>query len=302
MVKTTRTCALLSLLVTLSLQAQNNKIVGLIRVRNEANTIEQHLKALACYTHALVVLNNASGDKTVDVIRSLQNECSIEKILHKSFWYEDDAADYNRMLFVGREIGGTHFIVLNSDELFSANCQDNNLLKEKILSLQPGDQLVANKIRLWMELDRYRVDGGYSIEAVAFCDDGTAKFSDDARLPKNLCGEKVKLLPFHRYGVLSCQNVDWTNITIKTIWKKCFERITWPSKPAQELNEKYQRPAIDSSIRIMKAPHYWFDSYRFFDKTLYEKRNDWHESQIKQWVHQYGQNFFDGLGFALHTN
>lgn len=278
------------------------KIVGLVRVRNQAQTIEQHLKALACYTDALVVLNNASGDKTVDIVKSLQNECNIEKILHKSFWYQDDAVDYNRMLFAGRQIGGTHFIVLNSDELFTANCQEKNLLKTKIQSLEPGDQLTVNKIRLWNSTDRYRIDGGYVIKSVAFCDDGLAQFQANSQIPENLLGKKIKLLPFHRYGVLSFAKVNWTNLQLKTIWNKCFERITHPDKQASELNEKYKETTVKNrNIRIMKAPHYWFDSYQFFDKTLYEKRSDWHESKIKSWVHQYGQNYFDDLGFALCT-
>ena len=72
----------------------------------------------------------------------------------------------------GREIGGTHFITLDADEMFSANCMTDNFLRKKILALQPGDHLVFHWIRLWRNPFQYRKDGGYVIKRIAFCDDG----------------------------------------------------------------------------------------------------------------------------------
>jgi len=281
------------------------KIVGLVRARNNATTIEQCLRALACYTDALVVLDNASEDETVQIIKSLQTECAIERIVRKSFWYEDDTTDYNRMLIAGREIGGTHFIVINPDELFTANCQDNNLLKEKILSLQPGESLTANVICLWETTELYRIDDGYAPERIAFCDD-TARYPSTSldklstRIPESLDHNKtVRLLPFHKYGLLSFAKVSWDNLVLKTIWKKCFDRVCDPTEPASQINKKYKQLNDNSDVRLIKTPSYWFDNYSFFDNTLYTKRDTWHEDQIKQWVHLYGQDYFDGLGFVL---
>ena len=47
--------------------ANTSKIVGLMMVRNESAIIEQTLRALAVYTDALVILDDASCDNTVDI-------------------------------------------------------------------------------------------------------------------------------------------------------------------------------------------------------------------------------------------
>jgi hypothetical protein len=41
----------------------------------------------------------------------------------------------------------------------------------------------------------------------------------------------------------------------------------------------------------------WFDGYNFFDPTIFEAQEEWRAIQIKQWMHQYGIQYFYGLDF-----
>ena len=134
------------------------KIVGLIPARNESHIIEQCLHALSLYTDAIVYLDDASDDNSVEIVESIAKKYHVERIIKKKIWYRDEPGDKNALLKVGREIGGTHFIVIDADEMFTANCLDNNFLRNKIVALQPGDCLKFVWIQLWRSTQQYRFD------------------------------------------------------------------------------------------------------------------------------------------------
>lgn len=197
--------------INLAASAQPPKIIGLMAVRNEAQIVANALRALALYTDAIVVLDDASQDDTVAVLKQLQAECKIATIIEKTVWYRDEPGDKNRLLQAGRALGGTHFIMIDADEVFTANLLENGLLRQKILALQPGDKLSVTWINLWRAPDQYRYDfsvwSGGEVDA-AFCDDGVC-FYDSAfihtpRTPQNLAGTKYDL-------VVDNQNFDLLN-------------------------------------------------------------------------------------------
>lgn len=92
------------------------------------------------------------------LLKLLPQNAELRKIIQKKEWYRDEPGDRNRLLEAGREIGGTHFIVLDADEMFTANCLENNFLKNTILRLEPGDVLWMIWICLWRSIDQYRFD------------------------------------------------------------------------------------------------------------------------------------------------
>ena len=198
------------------------KIVGLVPVRNEDRMIVPCLKALAMYTDAIVVLDDASEDGTVAAVQALQQECKVERIIAKKTWYRDEPGDRNLLLQAGREIGGTHFIVIDADEMFTANLSQDNLLRNKILALQPGERLRITWINLWRSVDAFRYDdSSWSREAVdaIFCDDGNCFYSSDfihtSRSPSNLPGV--------RNLVLDNQSFSFLNSCLQQLKRPIFE-------------------------------------------------------------------------------
>ncbi len=199
------------------------KIVGLVPVRNEAQMIVPCLKALAMYTDAIVVLDDASEDGTVAAVQALQKECHIERIIEKKVWYRDEPGDRNLLLQAGREIGGTHFIVIDADEMFTANLLKDNVLRNKILALNPGEMLNVTWINLWRSVNQYRYD--YSVWSggkmnVAFCDDGhcfySSNFIHTSRSPANLSGNVQEL-------VLDNQGFDFLEDCLSQYGKKIIK-------------------------------------------------------------------------------
>jgi len=109
---------------------RSSKIIGLLPARNEEGRIEFSIKALSRFTDAIVFLDDCSNDNTVQVVKHLSAECRIEEIIEKETWYRDEPGDRNRLLAAGRDLGGTHFIVIDADKAFTANCLDDSFFKK----------------------------------------------------------------------------------------------------------------------------------------------------------------------------
>ncbi len=280
---------------------KRKKIVGLVPGRNEQIQIAQCLRCLAQFTDAIVYLDDCSDDDTLKIVKSLRVECNIERIIEKKTWERDEPKDRNDLLNAGREIGGTHFIVLDADEVLTSNLLVNNVLREAILNLQAGDIIKLNWIQLWRSTEKYRFDKSvwtYNYKDFIFCDDGNCFYSSDfihtSRCPGNLKG-KVYTLEGYDAGVLHFQFVNWRNLLIKQAWYRCLERIKNPDKDINEINQLYAPSKDERGIHLEPVRQEWFSYYKSFDKTIYMQPEHWRERQIIAWFNQYGKEFFKNL-------
>ena len=203
---------LISLLIlNILVLTKDPKIIGLVAVRNESQILPNCLKALSLYTDGIIILDDCSTDNTLEVINSLAEDCNIKKIITKSKWYRDEPGDKNKLLKAGRELGGTHFIMIDADEVFTANLLKNNILRKKILSLNPSEKLCLTWIQLWRSPDYYRYDSsvwsGGEVD-IAFCDDKKCSYKSEfihtSRTPSDLSGKR-------QYLVLDNKNFDYVN-------------------------------------------------------------------------------------------
>lgn len=276
------------------------KVVGLVPARNEAKIIGQCLKALSLYTDAIVYLDDASDDNSVAIVKSVAAQYKVEKIIRKKVWKRDEPGDRNALLKAGREIGGTHFIVIDADEMLTANCLQDNWLTKQIETLKPGDRLMLNWIHLWKSPDFYRSDDGwkYRYKDFIFCDDGQCSYSSEfihtTRTPNNLSG-KLYSTDGNLYGMLHFQFINWSNVVKKQSWYKFLERITTPEKSIDAINQRYAFSMDTNREEISTVPSLWIDGYDFFDPTLFDGQEQWRTDQMKQWVCTYGKDYFNGL-------
>lgn len=290
-----------------AIKKQPKKIVALLPVHNEEWIIRQSLRSLACYVDAIVCLDDGSTDNSVKIIESMAKECKVERIIRKGVWFWNESIDRNQLLQVGREIGGTHFICLDSDEMFTANCLENNFLRNRILELQPGDALNMTWIQLWRSLDHYRYDNSVWSNVNSgfiFCDDGVCKhlpngkeFTHISRIPNTLRG-KIHSIPGYTHGVMHFQFVNWRNLLVKQAWYRCLEHIRLPQKTAQEINYRYAPSKNEDGLGLMPVPAEWYKGYAFFDRSLYEKEKSteqWRERQVVGWFQEYGKEYFADL-------
>lgn len=276
------------------------KIIGLIPLRNEEIMIEQCLRGLSLFTDEIIVLDDASTDNSVAIIESLAAECNVTQIIRKKEWYRDEPGDRNALLNAGRARGGTHFVVIDADEMFTSNCLENNFLRSAILSLHPGDVLVVNWIQLWKSVDFYRFDDSvwtYNYKPIIFADNPRAYYSSEflhtPRIPYNLGGKNYRI-DGYTYGLMHFQFVNFDNVTMKHCWYRCLERIR-TTKSAAEINEIYSLPFRPQNINLEKSPRVWFANYPFFDRSIFAKDEKWRRAQVKEWMNEYGTEFFKDL-------
>ncbi len=275
------------------------KIVGLIQIRNEETYIKQCLDCLIPYVDALVILDDASTDETVNIIKTLKKSLPIKVIIEneKSAWETgNESENKQKLLDAGRSIGGTHFICIDADEIFTADCMENNYLRNQILALKPGQSRMMRWIQLWRSTDQFNVTHISKYKPIIFCDNHKAEYSNaflhGCNLPQNL--EPFSILDTN-YGLLHFQFVNWRNLLIKHAWYRCLERIRKPQKSIPEINTLYGNTINETNVVLKPCPKSWFEGYTLFDPLIYEKPIVWREEQVLTWFDNYGQDFFEDL-------
>lgn len=277
------------------------KIVGLVQIRNESVLIEQCLHALSLYTDGIVVLDDASSDDTVKICQSVAEKYHIEKIIQNqtSAWENRTESDNRqKLLDAGRAIGGTHFIILDADEMMSAQCAKNNYLRSLIVQLNPGDRLQLNIVHFWDSIERYRIYFNEKMKYFIFCDDSCcfyeSKFLHVDRVPLNLSGGANLEFNDNRYALLHFGYINWHNVLIRQAWYKCLERVRSPGKKGAEINSWY--PAHkEKELQTFPVPTEWLAGYEFFDAHLFENVEQWRCKQIFSWFKHYGKNYFNDI-------
>lgn len=279
----------------------SKKIVGLMQIRNESVVIEQTVHALSLYTDAIVILDDASHDDTVNICRSIAEHYHIESIIcnEQSAWEHGKESDNRqKLLDEGRAIGGTHFIVIDADELLTANCAQNNFLRNIILRLNPGDRIFMNIMHCWGSLERYRIYFNEKMKCFIFCDDGKSFYYPQLlhinRSPLNLSGGANLELADERYGLIHLGYLNWHNVLTRQAWYKCLERVRNPHKSSTEINSWYcAYKEKDASTK--EVPAEWLAGYTFFDQHLFDHVEQWRKAQIDAWIERYGRAYFADL-------
>lgn len=200
------------------------KIVALVPARNEGAKIAFCLRALAQVADAIVYLDDCSDDDTPAIVESSAAQCRVARIIRNAHWHRDEPRDRNALLEAGRAVGGTHFIVIDADEAFTANCVEGGFLRDRILALRPGDRLALTWIQLWRSTAHYRFDQSvwtFDCRPFVFCDDGrcayASAFIHTPRVPLSLRG-RVRKLGGYSHGVMHFQFVNWRNLLVKQAW------------------------------------------------------------------------------------
>ena len=121
-----------------------HKVVALVRVRNCARAVGHFLQALSFFVHQIVVLDDASVDDTARVVQAVAAESRVARILAKGSREIEDPdpwGDMQALLQEGRALGGTHFVVLHSDELLSASFLVDGSWWSALRGLEVGESL-----------------------------------------------------------------------------------------------------------------------------------------------------------------
>lgn len=201
------------------------KIIGLMPARNEGWCIGYTARNLLTWCDELIVLEHVSHHPALDWLRVGRISESEPE------WNEADFRQ--RLLVKGRELGGTHFAIVDADEILTANLVPK--IRDMAGELAPAECLWLPWLCLWRSLDQYRCDDspfGRARVPVVFRDDpsiehkrGADGYQLHSRPP---FGAKViDRLTAQDGGILHLQHANWTRLVAKQEWYIRQEQRRW---------------------------------------------------------------------------
>ena len=132
------------------------KIIGLLAAKNEENYLQIYLKNVLPIVDELIVIDDQSTDNSKQLLLDASDKIKVHsnEELIKSGWSEFNIR--TKLLELGREAKGTHFVCLDADETFTNNFVP---ISKKIISkLEPGQKIVMQWLALWKSTTHYRHD------------------------------------------------------------------------------------------------------------------------------------------------
>lgn len=133
----------------------DHKIVGTYRVKNEERFIEKSLKSIMDICSEIVVLDDNSTDKTVEICSSFDKVVDIQK---QSDLPLDEVRDRNLLLQMALKRKSDFILSIDGDEIFASNSAD--ILFEELDILYPKNNVFEFQfLTLWDSPSQIRFDG-----------------------------------------------------------------------------------------------------------------------------------------------
>jgi len=270
------------------------KIIALLTIKNESWILDNYFSCISKIADEIIMLDDSSTDESISIAKKY-NKVKIFLKETKDEKYVNFSERRQYLLDLGREAGGTHFICLDADEIFSNNFIEKS--RKIILSLLPGEKIAMSWINLWKSTDQYISDGSVwanQTKDFIFCDSPEMsfpnKFIHENRTPGK--AKKIITIPLTDGVVLHFQFADWQRNQLKQALYRCSELIEG-SRNAKRINSSYKITLDSKNIKTKPVLNEWTDKISF--NNLIDMRNDWRYIKILNFFDLYGIKFFEPL-------
>ena len=283
------------------------QLVGLMLVRNESWVLNCTLRGALKWCDSVVVMDHASTDATLDNINEISNEAGKGRVYiyhwpDGSKW--DEMLQRQRLLEMGRSVGGTHFGLIDADEIVTAN----NLggIRGWVEQLNPGGVLDLPMIPVWGDLDHYRDDQSVWSKAnlsTAFADApgmgwaprGSEQYQHHNRVPHNSKGRVIPAaaLTYLGGGVMHLQWASWKRVVAKHRRYKILERSRYPNYQVKDIDDKYNLAVSEQHPKRSAIPPVWWGDYHKSDIKL--DSPIWFDEDSRRMINEKGVEYFNGL-------
>jgi hypothetical protein len=221
-------------------------------------------------------------------------------------WAEMD--ERQAMLDQGRDLGGTHFAMIDADEMLTHNLLP--VIRPMVAKLTASQVLDLPMINPHRGLEVHRDDHtehSQSQLSVAFCDSPNLTWQPrngyhfHQRCPQGSTGH---LNPLHRKkdngGAFHLQWVCWDRVVSKHQWYALNERIRWPEKySVQDVNRIYSAALDERGLRCRPIPAEWWGDY---PKHLIDANHvPWHKADVERMAKEHPEAL-EGLSIAGWPN
>ena len=134
---------------------KGQKIVGTYRVKNEERFIEKSLKSVLDICSEVVILDDNSTDKTVEICSSFDKVVDIQTVSDSTL---NEVRDRNALLQMGLKRNPDFILSVDGDEIFMPNSAE--ILFEEIDILYPKNNVFEFQfLTCWDTIEQIRFDG-----------------------------------------------------------------------------------------------------------------------------------------------
>lgn len=276
------------------------KLIGLMLARNEEWIVNASLDAALRWCDGVALTLDRCVDPNAHALelRNSAKPCAVGYGPDSGVWDEMDLRQAN--LELGRKLGGTHFAIIDADEILTHNKLP--VVRQEFEALKPGEVLDVPMVATWDDLDHHRVDDPTWSTAwlsLGFADaPGLSwKPAEDGyhfhqRPPKGFTGRHR--VWYHGVGgVMHLQFANQRRLLAKHVLYRMVEHIRWPGRETvEQLNWKYSQ-ALEPKGRLVDVPAEWWGSYRKTDINLHDV--PYQEQEIQKMFNAHGMRAFAGL-------
>lgn len=271
-------------------------LISLTLARNSAWCIEATIGHALRYCDSAVVLCHSCTDGTQDILRSMDRVDVIE-VKADDKW--DEMRHRQAMLDRGRELGGTHFLILDDDEAVADTLVGSMRgLGDK---LAPGDLAIMPMVCCWRSLERYRSDRRFNpfaklMKSTVFCDSAELSWQPingyhhhhthpfNARCLRFRTANDAKWLHF--------QHASWPRLVTKQTWYMAMELCRYGKVVAA-----YAKSMDETGLELSPVPpDWWSDLKSKIDLTA----RPWQVDDLKRMVDERGVEFFTDNGINVN--
>lgn len=270
------------------------KIIALLPIKNEELTLGACLESLKKISDEIIIIDDDSSDGTIDIARRYGCVIYSNKDISNAGWSEHSIR--KRLLDLGRQHNGTHFICLDGDEIISSNFCNNG--RNIISSLKPGQKITMHWVTLWKNFNDYVVGGNEYANLwkdFIFCDDGFSDYNyaflGVSRTPGNSTIKPV-ILSDEDGVILHFQFSYWERNQIKQAWYRCSELISG-SRTVRRINNTY-RATLNGVVKTKIVKNVWIDNL-YLPNKIPNNYSVWQFNAILEFFNKYGVEFFEPL-------
>lgn len=286
------------------------KLIATIPCRNEGWIIGLSARVALQWCDEIVLLNHASTDQSVDIIADLQaSEPFRVHVISVPETQWSEMQHRQMMLDLARTKGATHIAIVDADEVLTGNLLNSTQLRERIAWTSGMINLPGYNLRC--SLNRYHLTGiwGNRWFSTAFCDYPRLYWSSQNRdgydhhhrEPMGLTLQAHKAIAQGDGGVMHLWGVSDRRLRAKHALYKVIERLRWPDKSVQSIDEMYSwwKTGIKSdephTWKFADVPAEWWTPYADLMKYLDIDAEPWQEAEVKRLIDKHGGSTFAGL-------
>jgi len=267
------------------------KVVALLTFRDEAPFLPAWLDSASRFVDDIVALDDRSIDGG-----GLLVEAAGGTVLRAEGRTNAEGFSARRqvLLELGREVGGTHFLCLDADEVLSDPFIRNG--RSLLASLEPGTSLAVEQINLWHSTTHYRRGWGYRRPLALVFRDAAALAYEFAAIHESRIPRPAEMarrnLPAAQAAIVHLQFVAWHRAQAKQAWYRCRELLDGGRVDA--INARYWFTLDSALVHRRPMPREWL-ARRIDLDAVAAAPTSWHLAEVLRFFEDRGAAHFEQL-------